>query len=121
MPYPHSARRQDFARRAAGSREAEGDHSAADVRNPVQAAVGSKVFARETVKGSERSSLPMLRRRFSAEEAARKAECGMKKMRKLGSVDGPSEACMAVLKLTSRKGSAFEASGVYIHFQGCEN
>jgi hypothetical protein len=45
----------------------------------------------------------------------------MKKMRKLGSVDGPSEACMAVLKLTSRKGSAFEASGVYIHFQGCEN
>jgi len=68
---------------------------------PIQAAIGSRVIARETVKARRKDVLAkVLRRRHLAQaQTAREAEEGQEAMKQVGGVEVPQEAFLAVLNI----------------------
>ena len=68
---------------------------------PIQAAIGGRVIARETVKTIRKT---VMAKRYGADVPRKKKQLkkqkeGKKKMRALGTVQMPTEAFLAVLKL----------------------
>ena len=67
---------------------------------PIQAAVGGKVIARETVKAMRKD---VLAKCYGGDITRKKQKEGKKRMRQIGSVEIPQSAFMSVLKLDDRK------------------
>lgn len=67
---------------------------------PIQAAVGTKIVARSTIKALRKNVLAKCYGRYLSEtEAAREAKEGKKRMKMVGSVEVPQEAFMSVLSM----------------------
>ena len=69
---------------------------------PIQAAIGGKIIARETIKGFKKDVLTKIHGGGATDRKRKlleKQKKGKKKMRQIGSVEVPQSAFMAVLKL----------------------
>jgi len=69
---------------------------------PIQAAIGSKIVARETIKGYRKDVLTRIHgggARDRKKKLLEKQKKGKERMRQFGSVDIPQEAFIEVLKI----------------------